>query len=96
MTGKDCVGACSALNISNRFAGLTANGVCMCSQSDVICLPEATTNASCLYPQSDGLYYDVYKVAELLKLNAPPSVSTFAVFSVTISSAGRESYEFTE
>ena len=96
MTGKDCAGACSALNISSRFAGLTANGVCMCSQSDVICLPEATTNASCLYPQSDGLYYNVYKVSELPKLKAPSSIPTFAVFSVAISSAGRESYEFTE
>ena len=89
MTGEACVSACSALNISNKLAGLTASGVCMCSQSDDSCL-QNTSNVSCLYPQSDGWYYKVYRVAQLPTLKANPSVSTFDLFNVTIASAGEE------
>ena len=87
LTGAACVSACSALPNGARFAGLTANGVCVCSELQEICLNQ-TTDTSCNYPQSDGFYYKVFPVAEMPSMDTPTSVVTFERFNVTIRSAG--------
>ena len=70
-----------------KFAGVTANGICLCSQSDDICL-EPASNTSCNYPQIDGWYYNVYRVSKLPTLDVPSSVMVFDEFNITIGSAG--------
>ena len=88
LTGGTCVKACSVLNIGIKFAGVTVNGVCLCSLNDYISL-QRVSSSSCLYPQSDGLYYKVYPVTEHPTLNISSRVATFKDFNVTIYSPGR-------
>ncbi|CAB4008698.1 Hypothetical predicted protein, partial [Paramuricea clavata] len=86
LTGEACVSACLSLDSRMTFAGVTANGICLCSQSDDICL-EPASNTSCNYPQSDGWYYNVYRASKLPTLDVPSSVMVFDEFNITIGSA---------
>ncbi len=88
LTGEACVSACSILSSTIKFAGITASGICLCSESKEICLNQTSSNVSCDYPQSDGLYYKVYPVASMSTLDVPATAMVFEEFSVTIGSVG--------